>query len=145
MIVKRTGTAVWKGRMKDGIGHLTTDSGALDQLPYSYHARFENDHGEAGSNPEELLGAAHAGCFTMALSQILHKMGFTINELKTTSTVLMEDNLKHLAILGVQVVVHGKIPDLLPDQFIEAAEKAKVNCLMSKVLAVPITMEAILD
>lgn len=145
MIAKRTGTAVWVGPIKDGIGHLTTDSGALDNLPYSYHARFENKHGEAGSNPEELLGAAHAGCFTMALSQIIGKMGFEINELKTTSTVLMEDDPKHLAIVGVQVVVHGKIPNMLPDQFIDAAEKAKVNCLMSKVLNVPITMEAVLS
>lgn len=145
MLAKRAGTATWTGRLKDGTGTLTTESGALDKLPYSYKARFENAHGEAGSNPEELLAAAHAGCFTMSLSQIITKMGFEVNDLKTVATVLMEDDPKHLAVLGVQLVVNGKIPNMLPDQFIEAAEKAKVNCLMSKVINVPITMFAELN
>lgn len=144
MIAKRCGVAVWEGSLKDGKGTLTTDSGALNQLPYSYHARFENEHGEAGSNPEELLAAAHAGCFSMSLAHLLSKKGYTVNELKTTATVLMEDDPRNLAILGVQLEVYGKIPDILPDQFEELAERAKENCLMSKALKIAITMSATL-
>lgn len=144
MIAKRCGMAVWRGPMKDGSGVLSTDSGALNQLPYSYHARFENQHGEAGSNPEELLAAAHAGCFTMSLSLLLSKKGFIVNELTTVATVLMEDDPKNLAILGVQLDVKGKVPDMLPDSFNELAERAKEKCLMSKALSVPITMSSTL-
>ena len=142
MVAKRCGTAVWSGSLVEGNGTLSTESGALTNLPYSYHARFENEHGEAGSNPEELLAAAHAGCFTMSLSHLLTKKGYSVNELKTTATVLMEDDPKNLAILGVQLEVAGKIPDILPEKFEELAERAKDNCLMSKALSIAITMHA---
>lgn len=139
-ISKRPGTAVWNGGLTDGQGSLSTRSGALNSLPYSFVSRFKNDDGTLGTNPEELLGAAHAGCFTMALSLILGKMGLTPDELKTTATVLLENDPEKLGIVGVELSVEGKVPGATAEQFKEAAETAKTNCLVSKALSVPVTL-----
>lgn len=139
-ITKRPGTAVWNGGLTDGKGTLSTRSGALNSLPYSFVSRFKNDEGTLGTNPEELLAASHAGCFTMALSMILGKLGLTPEELKTTATVLLENDPEKLGIAGVELTVEGKVPGATAQQFSEAAETAKANCLISKVLNVPVTL-----
>lgn len=139
-ITKRPGTAVWNGGLTDGKGTLSTRSGALDNLPYSFVSRFKNDDGALGTNPEELLGASHAGCFTMALSMILGKQGFTPEALKTTAVVLLENDPEKLGITGVELTVEGKVPGATAEQFAQAAEMAKTNCLISKVLNVPVTL-----
>lgn len=142
MISKRPGTAVWNGGLTDGKGSLSTRSGALNTLPYSFASRFKNEEGTAGTNPEELLGAAHAGCFTMALSMILGKEGLTADEIKTTATVLLENDPEKMGITGVELSVEGKVPGATEAQFRKAAETAKENCLVSKALSVPVTLNA---
>jgi len=142
MISKRVGSAVWNGGLQDGKGTLTTRSGALNNLPYSFAARFKNDDGTLGTNPEELLAASHAGCFTMALSMILGQQGLTADELKTTATVLLETEADKLGITGVEITVEGKIPGATAEQFEQAAQIAKANCLISKALSVPVSLNA---
>lgn len=141
-ISKRPGSAVWNGGLSDGKGTLSTRSRALDNLPYSFVSRFKNEDGSLGTNPEELLGAAHAGCFTMALSMILGKEGFTPTELKTTATVLLENDPEKLGITGVELSVEGTVPGATAEQFQKAAETAKANCLVSKALSVPVSLTA---
>lgn len=139
-ISKRSGTAVWNGGLTDGKGSLATRSGALNNMSYSFASRFKNEDGSLGTNPEELLGAAHAGCFTMALSLILGKQGYTAEELKTTATVLLENDPEKLAITGIELSVEGKVPGATEEVFRQAAETAKTNCLVSKALSVPLTL-----
>lgn len=133
--MKRTATAVWNGSGKEGKGQLTTQSTTLNNTQYSYKSRFEEG---VGTNPEELIAAAHAGCFTMKLSFVLGVAGFTPESLETTSTVALEDG----AITSSKLVLKAKVPGITPEQFKEAAEDAKVNCPISKLLNTEITLDA---
>jgi osmotically inducible protein OsmC len=133
--MKRTATAVWNGSGKDGKGQITTQSTTLNNTQYSYKSRFEEG---VGTNPEELIAAAHAGCFTMKLSFVLGAAGFTPESLETTSTVALEDG----TITSSKLVLKAKVPGISPEQFKEAAEDAKVNCPISKLLNTEITLDA---
>jgi osmotically inducible protein OsmC len=136
--MNRTATAVWNGSGKEGSGNLTTQSSTLNKTQYSYKSRFEEG---TGTNPEELVAAAHAGCFCMKLSFVLGGAGFTPDSIETTSTVTLENG----AITGSHLVVKAKVPGISADKFKECAEDAKVNCPISKALNTNITMEASLS
>jgi len=139
MKVTKSATAQWQGGLKDGKGTITTESGALSAQPYGFNTRFE---GVKGTNPEELLGAAHAGCFTMALSLILGESGHKADQLETTAKVTLEQVAGGFEITAVHLTLKGKVPGMDADAFKAAAEKAKTGCPLSKVLRAPITMEA---
>ena len=134
--MKRTATAVWNGSGKDGIGHLTTQSSTLNQTQYSYKSRFENG---VGTNPEELIAAAHAGCFAMALSFELQKAGLTADSLDATATITLEPGV---GITHSDLVLKAKVPGVTPDKFQEYAATAKANCPVSKVLNAAISLTA---
>ncbi len=133
--MKRTATAVWNGSGKDGSGHLTTQSNALDKIQYSYKSRFEQG---VGTNPEELIAAAHSGCFAMALSFELQKSNFVADSLEVTSTVTIESG----TITSSELVLRGKVPKISQEEFLKCAETAKANCPVSKVLKADITLQA---
>ena len=133
--MKRTATAVWNGSGKEGKGHLTTQSTTLNQTQYSFKSRFEEG---VGTNPEELIGAAHAGCFTMKLSFVLGEAGFTPDSIETTSTITLDNGV----ITASDLVVKAKVPGISPEQFQTAADDAKANCPVSKVLNAAISMKA---
>jgi osmotically inducible protein OsmC len=142
MKITKKGSAVWSGGLKDGKGAISTESGALKDYPYGFAARFE---GVRGSNPEELLGAAHAACFTMALSLILGEAGLTAERMETTATVALEKKDDGFEIPSVLLTVKAKIPGATKEQFLELAGKAKAGCPLSKVLKANISMEATLE
>ena len=133
--MKRTATAVWNGSGKEGKGHLTTQSTTLNKTQYSFKSRFEEG---VGTNPEELIGAAHAGCFTMKLSFVLGEAGFTPDSIETTSTITLENGV----ITNSDLVVKAKVPSISAEQFKTAADDAKANCPVSKVLNAQISMKA---
>lgn len=133
--MKRNATAVWNGSGKEGTGKLTTQSATLSDTQYSYKSRFEQG---VGTNPEELIAAAHAGCFAMKLSFVLGEAGFTPESLEATSTVTLEGG----AITGSHIVVQAKVPGISPEKFQECADDAKANCPVSKALNVEISLEA---
>ena len=133
--MKRTATAVWNGSGKEGSGKLSTQSNTLKQAIYSSKSRFEEG---TGTNPEELIAAAHAGCFSMKLSFVLGSAGFTPDSIETTSSVTIEDGV----IKSSQLVVRAKVPGISADKFQQSAEEAKTNCPVSKALNVQITMDA---
>jgi osmotically inducible protein OsmC len=135
--MKRTATAVWNGTGKDGTGHLTTQSTTLSNAQYSYKSRFEQG---VGTNPEELIAAAHAGCFAMKLSFVLQGAGFTPESLDVTSTITLGDGV----ITGSDLVLKAKIPGISEEKFKESAEDAKLNCPISKSLnaSIAITLDA---
>jgi len=133
------GTAVWHGGLKDGKGAISTKSGALKDYPYGFASRFE---GKLGTNPEELIGAAHAGCFTMALSLILGDAGFTADEMNTRADVTLEKQGDGFAITKVHLTLTAKIPGCDKAKFEELAAKAKAGCPVSKLLKAEITMDA---
>ncbi|HEX2758974.1 MAG TPA: OsmC family protein [Rhizomicrobium sp.] len=135
------GTAVWKGGLKDGKGAITTKSGALKDYPYGFAARFE---GQPGTNPEELIGAAHAGCFTMALSLILGEAGFTAEQMDTKAEVTLTKQDDGFAITKSALTLRAKIPGIDNAKFQELAGKAKAGCPISKVLKTEITLDAAL-
>jgi lipoyl-dependent peroxiredoxin len=135
--MKRTATAVWNGSGKEGNGHLTTQSTALQSVQYSYKSRFEQG---VGTNPEELIAAAHAGCFSMKLSFVLGAAGFTPDSIEATSTVTLDDGV----ITGSHLQVKATVPGISADKFKECAEDAKANCPVSKALNMEISMEATL-
>jgi lipoyl-dependent peroxiredoxin len=139
MKVTKTASAQWKGGLKDGKGTLTTESGALNAQPYGFNTRFE---GVRGTNPEELLGAAHAGCFTMALSMMLGEAGFTAEQLDTTARVTLEQVSGGFEITAVHLTLKGKVPGMEAAAFQTVADKAKAGCPLSKVIRAPITMDA---
>ncbi|MEQ8763908.1 MAG: OsmC family protein [Planctomycetota bacterium] len=141
MKVDRTGSASWQGGLKDGKGSISTESGALDAHPYGFAMRFE---GVRGTNPEELIGAAHAGCFTMALSKILEEAGVPAKQMDTTARVTLEKKDDGFAITAVHLVLKGDIPGSSAEQFEELAQKAKANCPVSKLLDAEISLEATL-
>jgi osmotically inducible protein OsmC len=127
----------------EGIGSLSSTSGVLNNTPYSFNTRFKNEDGKAGTNPEELIAAAHAGCFTMALSFMLDKAGFTATELKTEATVTIEMVVDHFEIKSVHLDLLGDVPGITVEKFIEIAGTAKANCPVSQALkAIEITLTA---
>lgn len=142
MAIIRTGSAEWSGGIKDGKGKISTESGALADYPYGFASRFE---GQRGSNPEELLGAAHAACFTMALSLILGEAGLTATKLETSAKVALEKQDAGYTITKVDLVLVGAVPGATPEQFAELAGKAKANCPLSKVIRAEISLEAKLE
>jgi lipoyl-dependent peroxiredoxin len=131
----RKATAVWQGSGKEGKGDLTTQSTVLDHVQYSYKSRFEEG---PGTNPEELIAAAHAGCFTMKLSFVLGEAGFTPDKLETTCDITLASG----AITKSHLVVKAQVPSITPEKFQECAENAKTNCPVSKLLNTDISMEA---
>lgn len=133
------GTAVWHGGLKDGKGAISTKSGALNAYPYGFASRFE---GKPGTNPEELIGAAHAGCFTMALSLILGDAGFKADEMNTKAEVTLEKQGDGFAITKVHLTLTAKVPGLDKAKFAELAGKAKAGCPVSKLLKAEITLDA---
>lgn len=135
MQIKRTATAHWEGSGKTGQGTLSTQSTVLQNNPYSYVTRFEN---EAGTNPEELIGAAHAGCFSMKLAFVLQAAGFTADSIDTKATVILEGG----AITEVQLETTVKAAGLTQAQFEEFTADAKANCPVSKLLNANITLAA---
>jgi len=141
--MKRKATAIWQGNGLEGKGILTSTSGVLKQTPYSFVTRFKNEDGIEGTNPEELIAAAHAGCFAMALSFGLTNAGFIPTELKVEALVNLEQITDHFEITGIHLDLQGKIPGISPEKFLELAEGSKAGCPVSRALkAVPITLSA---
>jgi len=141
MKIDRKGSAHWEGGLKDGRGSISTQSGALEKRPYGFAMRFE---GVPGTNPEELIGAAHAGCFTMALSLILGEAGLTADSLDTTATVTLEKLETGFTITAIHLKLEASIPGTDDAAFQELAAKAKANCPVSKLLNANITLDAAL-
>ena len=139
MKIKRTGSAAWQGGIKDGKGAISTQSGALTAYPYGFASRFE---GTPGTNPEELIASAHAGCFTMALSLILGEAGLTAEEMNTTAEVTLESVDGGFAITQVHLVLKAKVPGASKDAFDKLVAAAKVGCPVSKLLKADITLDA---
>ncbi|MDD2135474.1 OsmC family protein [Pseudomonas monteilii] len=139
--MKKTASAIWQGGLKDGTGLLSTESGALKQNPYGFNTRFE---GSPGTNPEELIGAAHAGCFSMALSMMLGEAGFTADRIDTAAEVTLDKLPDGFAITAVHLVLRAKVPGASEAQFLEIANKAKEGCPVSKVLNAKISLDAAL-
>jgi osmotically inducible protein OsmC len=137
----RNASATWFGTLREGRGVLSSDSGVLSDTPYSFATRFEN---ERGTNPEELIGAAHAGCFSMALSMILSEKGIEAERIDTQAEVSLEQVDDGFAITKVHLTTRVEAPDAAPDTFEAAASDAKAGCPVSKVLNADITMDATL-
>ncbi len=137
--MQRKGSAVWKGGLKDGKGTVSTASGVLKDTQYSFATRFENG---AGTNPEELIAAAHACCFSMALSAQLGNMGITPEAIETSASVTLEKQESGFAITAVHLEVTGRIPGGDQAKFEQAAKNAKEGCPVSKLLNARITMDA---
>lgn len=140
--MKRKASAVWRGGLKDGQGTISTDSGVLADTQYSFSTRFENG---VGTNPEELIAAAHAGCFSMALSGQLGQAGLTADSIRTTANVSLEKTDSGFAITSVHLDVRAKVPGASQEAFMTAANNAKAGCPVSKVLKADITMDAQLE
>jgi osmotically inducible protein OsmC len=139
MSIKKKASAHWEGDLKTGIGHISTETGVLREAPYGFKARFE---GGRGTNPEELIGAAHAGCFSMALSMILGEAGLKAESIDTEAQVTLDQVDGGFAISAVHLVLKAKIPGTSQQQFTELTQKAKEGCPVSKVLNAKITLEA---
>lgn len=133
--MKRKATAVWQGSGKEGNGHLSTQSTVLNKTQYSFSSRFEEG---IGTNPEELIAAAHAGCFTMKLSFVLGEAGFKPTELSTTCTITLENG----AVTNSDLVLKANVPGISKEKFDECAENAKANCPISKLLNTTISLTA---
>lgn len=138
MTIKRTGSAVWSGGLKDGKGTVSTESGAINALPYAFSNRFED---ESGTNPEELLGAAHAGCFSMALSKILGDADLKADKLETTAQVSLNQVDGGFAIDAVHLTLKASVPGADAEQVKELAGKAKAGCPVSKLFNADITLD----
>src|ERR1700709_2043213 len=137
MNIKRSGSAAWQGGIKDGKGTISTESGALSAYPYGFASRFE---GQKGSNPEELIGAAHASCFSMALSLILGEAGITAERIATTSNVSLNKVGDGFAITDIHLDVEITAPGAAEDAVLDPANKAKAGCPVSKLFNANITM-----
>jgi lipoyl-dependent peroxiredoxin len=138
--MKRKVVAVWKGDGADGNGVLSAQSGAFNNMPYSFKTRFENDNGDLGTNPEELIAAAHAGCFNMKLSFVLNEANFNPKELNTEAVLTFVDG----KIIEIQLNLKAKVPGINKEKFEELAEDAKVNCPISGVLNCEIILNSVL-
>jgi osmotically inducible protein OsmC len=140
--MKRTASAAWSGDLKQGKGTISTQSGVLKDTQYSFSTRFENG---VGTNPEELIAAAHAGCFTMALSAALGKAGFTPQNLATSAAVTLEQVSGNWTISAVDLQTHARVPGIEARKFDEIAADAKANCPVSRVLNAKISLDAKLE
>jgi len=140
--MKRTASAVWAGDLKSGKGSLTTASGVLQQTPYSFTTRFADGQ---GTNPEELIAAAHAGCFTMAAAAALGHSGFTPTKLATEAALTLEQVAGNWTITTIHLALTAQIPNITPDQFAAITADAKANCPVSRVLNAAITLDAKLE
>lgn len=140
--MKRTASAEWQKGLKDGKGTISTQSGVLDKTQYSFGTRFEEGK---GTNPEELIAAAHSGCFSMALSNQLGELGLTADKINTTATVTLEKLETGFTITEVHLNVSAHIPNATEEQFKKATEAAKTGCPISKLFNAKITMEAKLE
>jgi osmotically inducible protein OsmC len=140
--MERTASAVWNGSLKEGKGTITTQSGVLSDAPYSFVTRFENGK---GTNPEELIAAAHAGCFTMALSAQLGTMNFTPQSLRTSAKLTLEKLDAGWTISKIHLDVSARVPGISASAFEAAAASAKANCPVSRLLKAEITMDAHLE
>jgi osmotically inducible protein OsmC len=141
-MIKKKASAVWKGSLKDGSGTISTETGVLEDAPYGFKARFESGR---GTNPEELIGAAHAGCFSMALSAMLGEAGLTPERIETHAEITLEKQAEGFAITASHLEVTARIPGAEAARFMEIANKAKAGCPVSKVLNARITMNARLE
>ena len=137
--MKRTASAVWTGDLKQGKGAVSTQSGVLKETQYSFSTRFENG---IGTNPEELIAAAHAGCFTMALAAALGRAGFTPQELSTQATVTLEQVSGNWTISAVHLELTGRVPNIDRAKFDELTADAKANCPVSRLLKADISLDA---
>jgi lipoyl-dependent peroxiredoxin len=137
--MKRNASAVWKGDLKQGKGTLSAPGGVLNNTPYSFTTRFEN---APGTNPEELIAAAHAGCFTMALSAFLGRAGFTPQELSTNAALTLEQVDGNWTIQAIHLDLTGRVPGIDASKFEQIANDAKANCPVSRVLKANITLSA---
>lgn len=143
MALNRRSTAVWKGTGKEGSGTVSSTSGVLKDTPYSFFTRFVSEDGKAGTNPEELVAAAHASCFTMKLSFVLGNAGFTPDELNCTANVKIDKVGDGNGVVGIHLDLAAKVPGITEDVFQRCAEEARANCPISQLLkAVPITLSA---
>jgi lipoyl-dependent peroxiredoxin len=140
--MKRTASAVWTGDLKQGKGSISTQSGVLKETQYSFSTRFENG---IGTNPEELIAAAHAGCFTMATSAALGKAGFTPEKLSTTAALTLEQVSGNWTITTVDLQMTARVPGIDKKKFDEIAAEAKANCPVSRVLNAKISLDAKLE
>lgn len=140
--MKKTASAHWQGDLKQGKGTISTQSGALKDNPYGFNTRFEE---APGTNPEELIGAAHAGCFSMAFSLLLGEENFTPDSIDTKATVTLEKQSDGFAITAVHLEMQARIPGIEQSKFEEIANKAKHGCPVSKLLNADITLDATLQ
>lgn len=143
--MKRTATAKWQGGLKDGRGNLNAQSGAFKDQPYNFRMRFEDESGKSGTNPEELVAAAHAGCFSMALSGQLEKAGHTAENIQTECTITMEMQDSGPTITTSTLKLQAKVPGMDQDTFMKAANEAKQNCPISRLLNCDIKLDASLQ
>ena len=141
--MQRKASAVWQGNLKAGKGSISTDSGVLSNTQYSFSTRFENG---VGTNPEELIAAAHAGCFAMALSFTLNNAGFTASAIETEAQLTMDQVDGKPTIKAIHLTTRAKVPSISAQQFSEIASNAKVNCVVSRALSpsITVTMDATL-
>jgi lipoyl-dependent peroxiredoxin len=142
MKTRRKASAEWHGGLKDGKGTITTDSGVLQAAQYSFSTRFEEGK---GTNPEELVAAAHAGCFAMALSLILGQAGMTADTIRAEAAVTLEKVGEGFEVTSSHLTVRAKVPGADPAAFEKAAQAAKSGCPISKLLRAEVTMEAVLE
>ncbi len=140
--MKRSASAVWTGDLRSGKGTISTESGVLSDTPYSFKTRFEQG---TGTNPEELIGAAHAGCFSMALSVELQKAGLIAERIATKADVTLEQKVGGFAITAVHLTLRAKVPGASQADFEEATQAAKTGCPVSKLLRAEITLDAQLE
>lgn len=138
-MLKRRASAVWNGDIQQGSGKLSAPGGALNQTPYSYATRFGDAN---GTNPEELIAASHAGCFSMALSFQLQNAGYKADEINTTVTVYMERDERGLKLVRSEIVTRARVSGIDADRFASIAADAKANCPISRVLNLEITLDA---
>lgn len=143
--MKRTATAKWQGGLKDGKGQLNAQSGAFKDQPYNFRMRFEDESGKSGTNPEELIAAAHAGCFSMALSGQLEKAGHTAESIQTECTIVMEPDDKGPRVKTSHLKLQAKVPGIDQAAFDKAANDAKQNCPISRLLNCEIKLDASLS
>ena len=136
--MKREVSAIWSGDGANGNGLLTSQSGALNNIPYSFKTRFENDDGKLGTNPEELVAAALAGCFNMKLSFVLNEANFNPDELKTNATLTFEDGV----VKEIELNLEGRVANINNEKFVQLANEAKINCPISAVLKCEINLHA---
>ncbi len=138
--MQRTATAVWNGSLKTGTGRVSTESKTIVDTPYTFATRFES--GTKGTNPEELLGASHAGCFTMMTSALLGAAGFTADSIETQATVTLEQVEGNWTLTKVALQTKAKVPGISAEKFAEIAAQAKAQCPISRVLKAEISLDA---